>query len=77
MLLFLHLMCLLLLQGKSPDELRELYSAAHDAGVQALQEEVAAAAAGISDSDSWGQLLESLEPIQVGVAAWQLAYDRD
>jgi hypothetical protein len=54
-----------LLQGRTPDELRERYSAAHDAGLQALQEEVAAAASGISDTDSWGQLLEALEPIQV------------
>jgi hypothetical protein len=59
----------LLLQGASPGSLREVYRAAHDAGLQALQEEVAAAAAGISDSSSWGQLLETLEPIQVSVCA--------
>jgi hypothetical protein len=53
------------MQGKSPDELREVYMAAHDAGLQVLQEEVAAAAAGVNNS--WGQLLETLEPIQVGV----------
>lgn len=51
-------------QGKTPAELRELYRSAHNAGLQALQEEVAAAAAGVSESD-WGQLLETLEPIQV------------
>lgn len=55
------------MQGKSPDELRASYRAAHDAGLQALQEEVAAAAAGITDSASWGQLLETLEPIQVSM----------
>jgi hypothetical protein len=56
-----------LLQGASPGSLREVYRAAHDAGLQALQEEVAAAAAGVSDSSSWVQLLETLEPIQVSV----------
>lgn len=59
----------LVLQGRSLEELREVYRAAHDAGLQALQEEVAAAAEGVSDSSSWGQLLEALEPIQVRLEA--------
>jgi hypothetical protein len=63
LVLLLLVLRLIVLQGKSPDQLRELYRAAHDAGLQVLQEEVAAAAAGVNSN--WGQLLETLEPIQV------------
>ena len=64
MKLGVSVLCSCVCQGKVPDELIERYRAAHSAGLQALQDEVAAAAAGVNDTD-WGQLLETLEPIQV------------
>jgi hypothetical protein len=53
------------MQGKAPDELRARYRAAHDAGLAALQADVAAAADGIADGEAWGQLLQALEPVEV------------
>lgn len=67
------------LQGKRREQLREVFQSAHDAGLQALQGEVAAAAEGVSDSVAWGQLLDALEPIQVGggtlsLLVWPLSF---
>jgi hypothetical protein len=53
------------LQGQSAAELSPLYRAALDAGLQALQDELAAAADGLEGA-SWGPLLDALEPIKVG-----------
>lgn len=52
------------LQGKQAEQLSGLYRQALDAGLEALQQEVAAAAAGAGDG-SWGPLLDVLEPIKV------------
>lgn len=54
------------MQGKAAADLAAGYKQALDAGVDALQQEVAAAAAGSDDSSNWGQLLDTLEPIKVG-----------
>ncbi|KAF6264965.1 hypothetical protein COO60DRAFT_1634018 [Scenedesmus sp. NREL 46B-D3] len=51
-------------QGKSGAELSPLYRQALDAGLAALQAELAAAAYGLDDA-SWGPLLDALEPIKV------------
>jgi broad specificity phosphatase PhoE len=68
-------MVVLLQQGRSAAELAPMYQQALDAGLAALQEEVAAAAAAASgedsdstaaDSSSWGALVQALEPIKVG-----------
>ncbi|WIA11509.1 hypothetical protein OEZ85_011622 [Tetradesmus obliquus] len=51
-------------QGQAAADLSPLYKQALDAGLAALQEELAAAADGLEGA-SWGPLLDALEPIKV------------
>jgi hypothetical protein len=51
-------------QGKSAEELAPRYKQALDAGLAALQAELAAATDSMDDA-RWGPMLDALEPIRV------------